>query len=195
MTDLSTNGESAADSAIEDLRRAGTVVLGIALEVPQPWGEELQQWRLGFGDNTADHMPTHITLWPPTKLPAGTLDSLMRQVTDLCAATAQFPVATAGIASFRPVSPVVFLSIGDGSESLARIHRGVQTFIGDVRPAHPYVPHITVAFHLPDSVLDAAESALGDFEVAWTATHISSFLRGRDGRWVPLARHLLAIPD
>lgn len=179
-------------AAIASLCEQPTVVLGVVVEVPQPWGEELQEWRTGFGDNTADHMPTHITVWPPTKVASGRLESVLQGIGAACAAVPQFNIHTAGVETFRPVSPVVYLSIDTGSAQLAELHQTVQPIVSDSPAAHPYVPHITVAFHLPDAVLDAAAAALSDYEVSWQARALSSFLRRPDGRWVRAAQHPLS---
>ena len=39
--------------------------IGVSVAVPDPWGTELQQYRIGMGDASALHIPTHITLLPP----------------------------------------------------------------------------------------------------------------------------------
>ena len=164
-------------------------MLGVVIEVPQPWGEELQQWRLGFGDNTADHMPTHITLVAPTKVASGRLDGVIGDIDAVCASMSSFSVASGGIGTFRPTSPVVYLAIGEGSEQVCGLHESLLPLVSEHPPLHPFIPHITVAMHLPDAVLDASVTALHDYEVTWRVGSVSSFLRGRDGRWLRLAAH------
>lgn len=191
MSELASSAPDPAAAAVSSLRQEGSVVLGIVVEVPQPWGDDLQQWRLGFGDNFADHMPTHITIVAPVTVPSGQLDEILADIDSLCAAMPRFHVATAGVESFRPVSPVVYLAVGDGSEHLGELHDRLLPAVSPAPPLHPYVPHITLAMHLPAAVLDAAAQALSDYEATWEVTEVSSYLRGRDGRWLPLAAHLL----
>ena len=45
------------------------VTIGVAIEVPDPHGPELQRWRADFGDPLADAIPAHVTLLPPTVVP------------------------------------------------------------------------------------------------------------------------------
>ena len=44
--------------------------IGVAIDIPAPWGEQLQNWRAEFGDPMAKAIPPHITLLPPTALHA-----------------------------------------------------------------------------------------------------------------------------
>ena len=90
-----------------------------------------------------------------------------------------------------PVSPVVFLAVQQGAQALGELHRRLRPLVTDEPALHPYVPHATVAMHVPEAVLDAAADALGDYSAQWVATAVSSYLRGEDGRWVLAARHQL----
>nr|WP_286690752.1 2'-5' RNA ligase family protein [Aeromicrobium sp. REDSEA-S38_B2] len=42
--------------------------IGVAVAIPDPWGEQLQAYRESLGDPSASLIPTHITLVPPTVL-------------------------------------------------------------------------------------------------------------------------------
>ena len=44
-------------------RRVTTI--GVAIAVPEPWGSELQDYRVGARRRVAPRIPTHITLLPP----------------------------------------------------------------------------------------------------------------------------------
>ena len=191
MSESVSSAAEANAEAIASLRREGSVVLGVVVEVPQPWAEDLQQWRLGFGDNTADHMPTHITLVPPTVVSSGRLDAVLADIDAACEGVAGFHIATSGISTFRPTSPVVYLAIGDGGKRLQQLHELVLPLVSDKPVLHPYVPHITVAMHLPDAVLDSAAQVLGDYSLSWDIASVCSFVRGRDGRWVKVKEHFL----
>ena len=43
---------------------------GVAITVPEPYGSALQSHRADFGDPMADAIPPHVTLLPPTVIPA-----------------------------------------------------------------------------------------------------------------------------
>ena len=46
----------------------GVPTIGVAIAIPEPWATELQDYRLGIGDPTADGVPSHITLIPPLEV-------------------------------------------------------------------------------------------------------------------------------
>jgi 2'-5' RNA ligase len=174
---------------IGELRTAATAVLGIVIEVPAPWGEDLQQWRTGFGDNSADHMPTHVTLVAPVRIPTNRLDVVLAAVDDVCATTSSFHIQLSGIETFRPTSPVVYLAVQSGAPECTVVHTRLRAAVTDEPALHPFVPHTTIAMQMPNAVLDAAAAALADYTASWQAEEVSSFLRGADGRWTRLMRH------
>ena len=47
--------------------------IGVAIAIPEPYGEELQRWRERFGDPMAGSIPTHITLVPPVPVDSESL--------------------------------------------------------------------------------------------------------------------------
>ena len=42
--------------------KPGQVYAGVVIELPEPMGKELQDWRASFGDPVAGSVPAHITL-------------------------------------------------------------------------------------------------------------------------------------
>ena len=46
-------------------------VIGIVVPVPEPWAQLLVDWRTKVGDPQALLVPPHVTLLPPTEIPAG----------------------------------------------------------------------------------------------------------------------------
>lgn len=61
-------GQRAAD--------AGRVVIGVSVEIPEPYGSRLQDVRDGYGDPLARAIPTHITLLGPTEVDAAVLPGI-----------------------------------------------------------------------------------------------------------------------
>src|SRR4051795_3968811 len=47
------------------------VMLGVAIAIPQPHAKTLTHWRRLVGDPAADRVFPHVTLLPPTPVPAG----------------------------------------------------------------------------------------------------------------------------
>ena len=52
-------------------RFSAVPTIGVSLAVPEPWGSELQQYRIGMGTRRPRHIPTHITLLPPYEVTDG----------------------------------------------------------------------------------------------------------------------------
>ena len=130
--------------------------IGVAIALPEPWATQLQEYRTALGDDTATLIPTHITLVPPVELTEDTIDRAESHLADVAAATDGFCIHLRGTGTFRPVSPVVFVSLVEGisqCETLAeRVRRGPLA----TPLQYPYHPHVTIAHHLPEPTLDRA---------------------------------------
>ena len=48
----------------------GAAVIGVVVPVPEPWAQLLVDWRSKVGDPQAALVPPHVTLLPPTEVPA-----------------------------------------------------------------------------------------------------------------------------
>ena len=66
--------------------------IGVAVAIPEPWATQLQDYRKSVGDTTATMIPTHITLVPPTEVPA---DGLLAVEDHLARVAARRPRRTA----------------------------------------------------------------------------------------------------
>lgn len=160
-----------------------TCVVGIVVRVPEPWGEDLTEWREGFGDPHADRMPAHITVLAPLRMSRLAFSRLADALHSRLAEVPAFEVTIGPVGSFRPVSPVVFLHAHAIADSLERLHDAVNEAAGSPPLRHPFHPHVTVAMDLPDPVLDAAAGALADYHAAWIVKGVSVFLRDSSGKW------------
>ena len=88
--------------------------IGVSLAVPDPWGSELQRYRVALGDESASGIPTHITLLSPIDVEDHLLPAIDEHLSGVAAAARPYPVRLRGTGSFRPVSPVVFLNVVQG---------------------------------------------------------------------------------
>jgi 2'-5' RNA ligase len=157
--------------------------IGVAIAIPEPWATQLQDYRTSIGDVTAEKIPTHITLVPPTEV-----DDLA-DVGDFLAAAAteidSFRIHLRGTGTFRPVSPVVFVTVVEGisqCEQLAgRVRRG--PLASD--PEFPYHPHVTIAHHLDDELLDQAFEELSDFDCSFEVNEFHLYLHDDEVGWQP----------
>jgi 2'-5' RNA ligase len=159
--------------------------IGVAIAVPEPWGEQLQAYRQALGDVTASGIPTHITLVPPYELGPGDMPKVEQHLTEAAALNPTFRVHLRGTGTFRPVSPVVFITVVEGisgCEQLAlSLRRGPLTC--DLQ--YPYHPHVTIAHHLDDETLDRAFQEMADFECAFEVTGFSLYEHEAETGWAP----------
>src|SRR5688572_12776575 len=92
-------------------RVRGVPTIGVAIAIPEPWATELQDYRTSVGDTTAAHIPTHITLIPPAEVDEADLDAVADHLAGAAAAVEPFDIHLRGTGTFRPVSPVVFVTL------------------------------------------------------------------------------------
>uniref|UniRef100_UPI0019638830 2'-5' RNA ligase family protein n=1 Tax=Escherichia coli TaxID=562 RepID=UPI0019638830 len=77
-----------------------------------------------------------------------------------------FDIHLRGSASFRPVSPVVFVTLALGISDCERLESKVRSGVLARELKFPYHPHVTVAHDLPEEQLDQADEALASYD-AW----------------------------
>ena len=168
-------------------------VHGVAVTIPEPWGERLQRAREHAGDPLAPAIPPHVTLLPPTAVLPDRFDNFVAHLEAVCADTAPFQMVLSGTGTFvRPVSPVVFVQVSRGIGSCERLEAEVRSGPVERELEFPYHPHVTVAHHLgrqiPRPLSEFDE--LADFPVRVPASEsVELYLHDDDGVWrvVPLA--------
>ncbi|CAN5481758.1 2'-5' RNA ligase family protein [soil metagenome] len=158
--------------------------IGVAVAIPEPWASELQDYRAGVGDATATMIPTHITLVPPTEVD-GELEDIESHLADAAAEVGTFEVHLRGTGTFRPVSPVVFVTLVEGISQCEQLADAVRRGPLDVDLAFPYHPHVTVAHHLDDGRLDQAFDELAGFECEFEVEAFHLYVHDDDLGWRP----------
>ena len=166
--------------------------IGVSVEVPDPWGAELQDYRVRLGDPTAGGIPTHITLLPPIDVDDDLLPTITDHLEGVAEKTKPFDVRMRGTGTFRPVSPVVFVNVVQGISAFELLASAVRQGPLAVEPRFPYHPHVTVAHHLDETLLDQAFEELGSFDCAFTAGHFSLFVHEDGSGWTPVHHFALA---
>lgn len=165
--------------------------IGVSLAVPEPWGSQLQQFRVDCGDDTGKLIPTHITLIPPVVLDAEALPEVEEHLVQV-AARSPYEVHLRGSGTFRPTSPVVFISMVAGisqTEQLAwECRRGPLA----IPLRFPYHPHVTVAHHLSEDRLDRAFHQLAGFECVFTVDRFHLYVLDPDLGWRPVRHFVLS---
>ncbi|MCW2916466.1 MAG: Phosphoesterase [Actinomycetia bacterium] len=157
----------------------------MAISIPDPYGPELQRWRESFGDPLATSIPTHITLLPPTPVDDAHLDAIEDHLRKVAESEQAFPIRLSGTATFRPVSPVVFVALAEGIGACERVEKKVRSGLLGREPRFPYHPHVTIAHDLGEDVLDRAYKELSRYEAGFTVWGFSLYEHGPDGVWRP----------
>lgn len=159
--------------------------IGVAIPIPEPWGSQLQAYRESIGDPMAELIPPHITLVPPVDLAPAVAADVQAHLDAAAAAVEPFDVHLRGTATFRPLSPVVFLALVEGIAGCERLEREVRSGPLGVDLNFPYHPHVTVAHELDEPVLDRAFAELGDFEARFTVDSFTLYVHDDQAGWVP----------
>lgn len=159
--------------------------IGVSVAVPEPWGTELQQYRIDIGDESARHIPTHITVLPPHQVGANDLEPVMTHLEQVAAGTTPFRVHLRGTGTFKPVSPVVFVGVVEGISQCEQLAAGVRKGPLQIERQFPYHPHVTVAHHLPSEQLDRAFTELEDFDATFDVDELWMYLHDEAYGWQP----------
>jgi len=161
-----------------------TTTIGVAIAVPEPWGSQLQEYRASLGDPTADGIPTHITLMPPFEVDVAVLPHVEQHLVEASAGAHAFRVHLRGTGTFRPVSPVVFVTVVEGISGCEQLALSVRRGPLETDLQFPYHPHVTVAHHLEDALLDRAFEDLASFDCAFVADRFSMYVHDERAGWV-----------
>lgn len=160
-----------------------TTTIGVAIAVPEPWGSQLQDYRLSLGDPHATGIPTHITLMPPFEIAVDDLPRIEKHLVEASTCSDAFRIHLRGTGTFRPVSPVVFVTVVEGISGCERLAFAVRRGPLETRLKFPYHPHVTVAHHVDDEALDEAYEGLAGFVARFRVQSVQLFCRDADGRW------------
>jgi 2'-5' RNA ligase len=159
--------------------------IGVAIAIPEPWASELQDYRTSVGDTTATQIPTHITLIPPAEVAEEELPAVSEHLAGVAATVEPFDIHLRGTGTFRPVSPVVFVTVAEGISGCEVLADAVRRGPLAVDLHYPYHPHVTIAHHLDDPTLDRAFDELATFECRFAVDAFSLYVHDTDTGWRP----------
>lgn len=159
--------------------------IGVAIAVPDPWGERLQEYRTSLGDRSAHGIPTHITLMPPFEVDEAWLPGVEKHLAEAASAKSPFRIHLRGTGTFRPVSPVVFVTVVQGISSCEQLAFSIRSGPLAADLMYPYHPHVTVAHDLDEGLLDRAFEELADFECEFDADHFLLYAHDDEVGWRP----------
>lgn len=160
-------------------------VIGVAMAIPEPHGSFLQRYRESYGDPLAAAIPTHVTLLPPLRVPEDDLPAIEEHLRVLAQQEHPFDMELNGTATFRPVSPVVFVRVAGGGGECERVAAKVRSGPLAVDLSFPYHPHVTIAHDLAEDVLDRAQDELAGYTVRFQVWGFSLYEHGPDSVWRP----------
>jgi 2'-5' RNA ligase len=157
--------------------------IGVSLSVPEPWGSRLQEFRVGNGDAPGARIPTHITLVPPVEVEQSRLADVEDHLARVAGTSASYRVHLRGSGTFRPVSPVVFVNLVEGISQTEQLATDCRRSPLVLDLPFPYHPHVTVAHHLDDHLLDRAFEELAGFDCAFTVDAFHLYVHDPDLGW------------
>jgi 2'-5' RNA ligase len=158
-------------------------LVGVAIAIPQPHANVLAKWRREVGDPAADLVFPHVTLLPPTPVPAADLPAVEDHLARAASAHRPFVMHLSGTGTFRPTSQVVFIQIATGVSDCEVLERNIRSGPLERELAFPYHPHVTVAMDIDDARLDEAYDGLAGFVARFFVDRLVLFARDPDGRW------------
>jgi 2'-5' RNA ligase len=158
--------------------------IGVAIDIPEPWGEQLTRRRAAAGDPQAAWTPAHVTLLGPTEVATPALPAVERHLEAVACAARPFTIHLRGTGTFRPITEVVFVTLAAGISECELLAEAIAAADGVHRDSRfPYHPHVTVAQDVPPAALDAAFDDLAEFSAKFAVTGFTLFSHGGEGPW------------
>ncbi|MBM0275540.1 2'-5' RNA ligase family protein [Micromonospora sp. STR1s_6] len=161
-----------------------TIQIGIAVDIPEPWGAQLTRRRVEAGDPLA--VPAHVTLLGPTEIQMASLPAVEQHLAAVAAAHLPFTLHLRGTGTFRPVTQVVFVAVAAGISECELLAAAIAASPGLRRTARfPYHPHVTVAQDVAADALDKVYEDLADFSAMFEVDAFTLFSHSGQARWQP----------
>jgi 2'-5' RNA ligase len=161
-----------------------TTRIGVAIDIPEPWGARLTRRRADAGDPQAAYTPAHVTLLGPTEVATDALPAVEKHLEAVAEAQRPFTIHLRGTGTFRPVTEVVFVTLAVGISECELLAEAIAAADGVDRDARfPYHPHVTVAQDVPAEALDAVFEDLAGFSAKFRVASFTLFSHGGEGPW------------
>lgn len=157
--------------------------VGVAIPIPPPWGQQLDEARARTGDPQAPHVPSHVTLLGPTEVPDDRMPEVEAHLGRCAAGHHRFELHLRGSGTFRPVTEVVFVTVAAGISECEKLESMVRTGPLEKELTYPYHPHVTVAQAVPTAALDAVYEELADFDASFPVDGFTLYTHDSDATW------------
>ncbi len=162
--------------------------LGVALLLPSALAREIIGLRRALGSAHIATQPPHITLVPPVNVPTDEVDRAITIVRSAVTAGIGPMVFKIGpVATFAPVSPVIYLCVGGDVEPLRELRERCLRPPLQRRIDHEYVPHVTLHEQADEHLNTAAQRALAAYSQMFVATHVDVLREDSDHVWRSIA--------
>ena len=166
--------------------------LGVVLPVPEPAAAEIDGLRRALGDDALARIPPHLTLVPPVNVPLDRLEDAEALLTTVAAGSAPIAATLGPPATFWPVTPVVYLTLGPSAEhAVNSLREAVFQPPFRRRLTFSFVPHVTLADEVEEDRIGPAVRALADYTRSVVFDRITLLEEGAGRRWTPRFEALL----
>jgi 2'-5' RNA ligase len=168
--------------------------VGVAIDIPDPWGAALTERRAEAGDPQAAYVPAHLTLLGPTEIDPADLPAVEEHLARVAAAHPPYALHLRGTGTFRPVTEVVFVTVAAGISECELLASAIGSAPQLRRQTRfPYHPHVTVAQDVPPEALDKVYEDLADFSARFEVERFTLFSHSGADRWRPRRDFVLGI--
>lgn len=157
--------------------------IGVSITVPEPYGTQLAGARRATGDPYANLIPPHVTLLGPTVVDMSDMQVVEEHLAQVARESERFTVHLRGAATFRPVSPVVFVQVAQGIAECEQLEGRVRQGMLAQDLRFHYHPHVTIAHEVSDEALDGAFARMADYDASFEVTEIDLYAHSDDGVW------------
>lgn len=160
--------------------------IGVAIDIPEPWGSTLTARRVEAGDPQGEYVPAHVTLLGPTEIAKSSLAAVEEHLAAVAAGHQPFSLHLRGTGTFRPITEVVFVAVAAGISECELIAEAISAAAELRRETRfPYHPHVTVAQDVESKALDEVFDDLATFSALFEVEHFTLFMHSGEARWQP----------
>ena len=162
--------------------------LGVALLIPRNLAPEIDGIRRALGSPDVTQVAPHITLVLPINVPEEDVDAAITLTRDVAAAEPPIDVVIGPLATFYPVTPVLYLAVsGPGLDAITRLRDALDAGPLAQELAHPFVPHVTLNAEATDAQVAGAQAAITHFVEHVRLDTITVLEQDDDKVWRPIA--------
>lgn len=173
--------------------------LTVALVLTGDIAREIDGMRRGLGAAALDRIAPHVTLVPPVNVREENIDQAVEIVRLAGQQSQPLKLELGPPATFWPVNPVVYLTVGGNLEGVADLRQSLVT--GPLatprsrKPERDYAPHVTLDQNIDPARIDAGLEALAHYRAAVTVERVTVLeFQATLRRWHAIASPTLGRP-